>query len=386
MLVLSDSTTYHDEDVILLEACPRGESRAYHRRPSAGRGSTGGAPRWVVPSIDDLMLSRRERWEALRALLDRAGNDPRRLEASEIERLSHLYRQIVSDLALARRDFPNDRVVDYLNGLAARAYPLVYRAPVGSWRRLGQFFFQEFPARYRAARWFILAAFLLFMLPAVAGWFVVIGDPPLAEQILPPDLTRGVREGRLWTDIPGMMRPLAASAIATNNIQVSLMAFAGGILMGTLTVYVLVFNGLMVGAILGYTHLYGQDGKLVAFMSPHGYLELTVIFIAGGAGLQVAWGLIHPGLLGRRDALVQAGREAVLLLIGAVPILLVAGTIEGFVSPSDVPDTVKYVIGLATGIALHLFLLGPSVRIPLPWSRSVARARRDVRVRIGVRA
>jgi uncharacterized membrane protein SpoIIM required for sporulation len=340
----------------------------------------------VLPSIDDLILTRRERWEALRALLDRAGNDPRRLEASEIERLSSLYRQVVSDLALARRDFPNDQVVAYLNGLAARAYPLVYRAPSSSWRRLGQFFFQEFPARYRAARWFILAAFLLFMLPAVAGWFVVINDPPLAEQILPPDLTRGVREGRLWTDIPGIMRPLAASAIATNNIQVSLMAFAGGILLGTLTVYVLVFNGLMVGAILGYTHLYGLDGKLVAFMSPHGYLELTVIFIAGGAGLQVAWGFIHPGLLGRRDALVRAGREAVPLLIGAVPILLVAGAIEGFVSPSDLPDVVKYGIGLATGIALHLFLLGPSVRIPLPWSRSVARARRDVRVRIGVRA
>jgi uncharacterized membrane protein SpoIIM required for sporulation len=336
----------------------------------------------VVPSIDDLILTRRERWEALRALLDLAGNDPRRLEASEIERLSHLYRQVVSDLALARRDFPNDQVVAYLNGLAARAYPLVYRAPIGSWRRLGQFFFVECPARYRAARWFILAAFLLFVLPAVAGGLVVINDPPLAEQILPPDLTRGVREGRLWTDIPGIMRPLAASAIATNNIQVSLMAFAGGILLGTLTVYVLVFNGLMLGALLGYTHLYGLDGKLLAFMSPHGYLELTVIFIAGGAGLRVAWGFIHPGLLGRRDALVQAGREAVLLLIGALPILLVAGLIEGFVSPSDLPGVLKHGIGLGTGIALHLFLLGPSVTIPLPraWVRG------DVRANVGVRA
>jgi uncharacterized membrane protein SpoIIM required for sporulation len=336
----------------------------------------------VVPSIDDLILTRRPRWEALRALLDRAGNDPRRLEASEIERLSHLYRQVMSDLALARRDFPNDQVVAYLNGLAARAYPLVYRAPIGSWRRLGQFFFLDFPARYRAARWFILAAFLLFMLPAMAGAYVVTSDLALAEQILPPDLTRGVHEGRLWTDIPGIMRPLAASAIATNNIQVSLMAFAGGILLGTLTVYVLVFNGLMLGAILGYTHLYGLDGKLLAFMSPHGYLELTVIFIAGGAGLRVAWGFIHPGLLGRRDALVQAGREAVLLLIGALPILLVAGMIEGFVSPSDVPDILKYGIGLATGIALHLFLLGARVTIPL----SRVRARGGVRANVGIRA
>jgi uncharacterized membrane protein SpoIIM required for sporulation len=314
-----------------------------------------------VSSVDDLILTRRERWEALRALLDRAGSDPRRLDAAEIERLSHLYRQVVADLALARRDFPNDQVVGYLNALAARAYPLVYRAPVGSWRRLGQFFWEEFPARYRACGWFVATAFLLFALPAVAGFFVVVGDPPLAEQILPSDLTRGVREGRLWTDIPGIFRPLAASAIATNNIQVSLLAFAGGILLGTLTVYVLIFNGLMLGSILGYTHLYGLDGRLAAFISPHGYLELTVIFIAGGAGLRLAWAIVHPGLLGRRDALVRAGQEAVLLVIGALPLLVVAGLIEGFISPSGLPDPLKMVFGFVSGIVLHLWLLGPVV-------------------------
>ena len=314
-----------------------------------------------MASVDDLILTRRERWEALRALLDRAGSDPRRLDASEIERLSHLYRQVVSDLALARRDFPNDQVVAYLNALAARAYPLVYRAPIGSWRRLGQFFLEEFPARYRASGWFVLTAFVLFALPAVAGFFVVVGNPPLAEQILPPDITRVVRDGRLWTDIPGILRPMAASAIATNNIQVSMMAFAGGILLGTLTVYVLVFNGLLLGSIFGYTHLYGLDGKLAAFVSPHGYLELTVIFIAGGAGLRVAWGIVHPGLLGRRDALVRAGQEAVLLLIGALPILVVAGLIEGFVSPSDLPDWVKLVFGLLSGIVLHVWLMGAGI-------------------------
>jgi uncharacterized membrane protein SpoIIM required for sporulation len=314
-----------------------------------------------VSSVDDLILTRRERWEALRVLLDRAGSDPRRLRASEIEQLSTLYRQVVSDLALARRDFPHDQVVAYLNGLAARAYPLVYRAPVGSWRRLGRFFLQEFPARYRAAGWFVLAAFLLFALPAVAGFFIVLGNPPLAEQLLSPSMTRVVREGRLWTDIPGILRPLAASAIATNNIQVALMAFAGGILLGTLTVYVLILNGLMLGAVFGYTHLYGLDGRLAAFVSPHGYLELTVIFIAGGAGLRLAWGIVQPGLLGRRDALARAGQEAVLLAIGAVPILIVAGLIEGFISPSGLPDAVKLAFGPVTGIALYLWLLGPAV-------------------------
>ncbi len=331
----------------------------------------------MVSSVDDLILARRERWEALRGLLDRAGSDPRRLEAAEIERLSYLYRLVVSDLALARRDFPNDQIVTYLNGLASRAYPLVYRAPVGSWRRLGRFFLVEFPARYRAAGWFVLAAFLLFALPALAGFFVVLENPPLAEQLLPPEMTRVVRDGRLWTDIPGILRPLAASMIATNNIQVSFLAFAGGILLGTLTVYVLIFNGLLLGSIFGYTHLYGLDGRLAMFVSPHGYLELTVIFIAGGAGLRLAWGIVHPGLLGRRDALVRAGQEAVLLLVGAIPILLVAGLVEGFVSPSDLPDALKLVVGPVTWTGLHLFLLGPGVwrrvRTPHPPAVSLAR-------------
>jgi uncharacterized membrane protein SpoIIM required for sporulation len=281
----------------------------------------------------------------------------------------------VADLALARRDFPGDQVVAYLNGLAARAYPLVYRAPIGSWRRLWQFFLVEFPDRYRQTGPFILAAFLLFAVPAAAGYVVVLQNPPLAEQILPADLTRVVREGRLWTDIPGLLRPLAASVIATNNIQVSIMAFAGGILLGTLTVYALVLNGLLFGAVFGYTHLYGLDGELAAFVSPHGYIELTVIFIAGGAGLRIAWAIIHPGLLRRRDALIRHGQEATLLLVGALPLLLIAGLIEGLISPSSLPSGWKMVFGAMTGLLLHGFLMGPSLQARF------GRGRRRLRVR-----
>jgi uncharacterized membrane protein SpoIIM required for sporulation len=195
---------------------------------------------------------------------------------------------------------------------------------------------------------------------------VVLQSPPLAEQILPPNMTRVVREGRLWTDTPGLLRPFAASVIVSNNIQVSVMAFAGGILLGTFTVYVLILNGLLFGAVFGYTHLYGLDGKLAAFVSPHGYIELTVIFIAGGAGLRMAWAIIQPGLLARRDALAEAARGATLLVIGALPLLLVAGLIEGFVSPSDLPDGLKVAIGPVTGLGLHLFLLGPVLRASKP--------------------
>ena len=264
---------------------------------------------------------------------------------------------MASDLAQARRDFPHDQVTRYLNELAGRTHPLLYRAPAGSWPRLGRFFTAEYPRLFRAAGPFILAAFLLFALPAAAGYLVALADPLAAEQVLPPTVTRAVRQGRLWTDMSAETRSLMSSMIMTNNIQVAILAFAGGMLLGTLTAYVLAMNGLLFGTVIGYTQAYGLADELGAFVSPHGYLELSVVFMAGGAGLQLAWALLSPALLSRRDALGLAAQRAVLLLVGAVPLLVIAGLIEGFVSPSGLADGAKYAIGPLTALALYTFLL-----------------------------
>ncbi len=310
-----------------------------------------------MAAVDEFIAVHRGGWDELERLLGRADGDPRRLEAAEIERLGGLYRHVTSDLAVAHRDFPHDEVVDYLNALAGRAHPLLYRAPVGAWRRLAGFFLCELPALYRAAGAFVAAAFLLFALPALAGYLVTLANPSAAEQLLPPRITQTVREGRLWTEIPPDLRPLASTTIMTNNLQVSILAFAGGVLLGTVTVYVLVTNGLLLGALLGYTQVYGLALDLLAFVSPHGYLELSVVFMAGGAGLQMAAALVSPGLLSRRDALTLAARRAVLLLVGAAPLLVMAGLIEGFISPSGLPTPLKLALGPLTAIPLYAFLL-----------------------------
>ena len=263
---------------------------------------------------------------------------------------------MASDLALARRDFPREQVTRYLNELAARAHPLLYRSPAGSWRRLGRFFVVEFPRLYRAASPFVLAAFLFFAVPALAGYLVALADPAAAEEVLPARMTSAVREGRLWTEMQLEERPFISSLIMTNNIQVSILAFAGGMLLGTLTFYVMALNGLMLGATFGYTQTYGLADELAAFVSPHGYLELSVIFLAGGAGLKLAWAVLSPGLVSRRDALAVAAQRAVLLVLGGVPILVLAGLIESFVSPSGLPASAKYAVGPLTGLALYLFL------------------------------
>jgi uncharacterized membrane protein SpoIIM required for sporulation len=166
-----------------------------------------------------------------------------------------------------------------------------------------------------------------------------------------------------------VLRPAIATLIFTHNIQVALMAFAAGILFGLGTVYVLVNNGLMLGGVLGAAHFYGVAPLLWAFVSPHGYLELTCIVIAGAAGLMLGDALLRPGLRRRRDALARSARQALELVAGAAPVLVIAGLIEGLVSPSDLPASVRYVIGPLAGVVLWVLLL----RIGRTGNRGVTR-------------
>jgi uncharacterized membrane protein SpoIIM required for sporulation len=166
-----------------------------------------------------------------------------------------------------------------------------------------------------------------------------------------------MESGRTWTDIEPALRPGMATIIFTNNIQVAFLAFAGGVLFGLGTVYVLVSNGLMLGSVLGAAQFYAVGPLLWSFISPHGFLELTCIVIAGAAGLMLGDALLRPGLLLRREALARAARRAVELVVGAAPILVVAGLIEGFVSPSDLPFAVKMAIGLGAACVLYALLL-----------------------------
>jgi uncharacterized membrane protein SpoIIM required for sporulation len=144
----------------------------------------------------------------------------------------------------------------------------------------------------------------------------------------------------------------------TNNIQVTFIAFAGGITFGLFTLYVLFMNGILLGSVAGVSHLYDFSDNLWGFVAAHGVVELSVIFIAGGAGLQLGWSILRPGLLTRRAALVVAARRAVQLLFGCVPLLVLAGLIEGFVSPSDVlPLWFKLFVSFSSGVLLYSYLL-----------------------------
>jgi len=312
--------------------------------------------------IDDWLHARRADWERLTLLLDRAqGKSLRALSEAELAELGDLYRQATSDLAVAHRDYPRHQVVTYLNQLVGRAHSVVYRGEPLELRRIGRFYAQTFPRLYRQTGRYTLIAALLFLVPGLIAFAVTWSTPDAAYTLLPASqqqIIPLVERGEMWTNIPPQARSLASSLIMTNNIRVAFLAFAGGVLAGLVTLYVMVFNGLLVGTVAGLCQAHRLSLALWSFVLPHGVIELSVVFLAGGSGLMLGHALISPGLLRRRDALVLAARRAVRLISGCVPLLGIAGLLEGFVSPSALPVWSKLAIGALTGLLLYGYLLG----------------------------
>ncbi len=311
--------------------------------------------------IDRFYQTRQADWQTLTQLIDRAQNDIRELSSEEIQTLGCLYRATTSDLALAQRDFPEHRVTAYLNQLVAHGHAVVYRSEPLAGNRLLRFATRGFPQVYRETLSYTLIAALLFIIPALAAGSGTAWQPTIARWLLPvkaQHLIPAIEKQELWTDIPIEARPYVSSFIMRNNIQVAFLSFGGGVLAGVLTVWVMVFNGLMLGSITGLTAHYGVGFDLWTFVIGHGVIELSVVFIAGGSGLMLGWAILQPGLLRRRDALTLAARKAVRLVIGCVPLLFLAGLIEGFISPNEtIPWQLKWSIGLGSGILLYTYLL-----------------------------
>ncbi len=311
---------------------------------------------------EDFIQAKRSSWDELQKLLGRVQN--RRLaalSAEELTRLGRLYRQATSDLAVARRDFPKHNVVVFLNTLVGRAHGEIYRNEATTWERLRTFVVATFPQTWRATFPFTLVGFLLFAIPAIVSFFVAWHDPSQASLLFPGAETMAElikNHTEWWQKINVTGNGANATLIMGNNILVTLQAFAGGMLLGLLTIYAMITNGLMLGVLAGLSQEYGFSGRLWDFVLPHAALELSVIFFAGGAGLQLAWAIIHPGLLRRSAALRQAASRAIVIMLGSIPLLMIAGTIEGFISPSNLPFWVKVLVSVGTGTALYSYLIG----------------------------
>ena len=192
------------------------------------------------------------------------------------------------------------------------------------------------------------------------GLSAVQFDEHAATLVLPTEIIDSIYSGRMWTGpiFSVVPAPVASTVLFTNNISVALMAFAGGLTFGVISFWILFFNGVMLGMCFKLCANYGLLGALTGFVVTHGFLEISSIILAGGAGFVVANALLRPGDYSRRDALAVQAKAGVRMAVAAVPALIVAGLLEAFVSPSTLPFAVKAIVGLAMGGCFWLFLLG----------------------------
>ncbi len=334
------------------------EERRKRRSRFATRAATG-AGRTTV-TAERFVARKQDAWEAFRATaarIERVGL--RALAAAEIPAFATRYREVAADLARARTYGVSPEVVGYLERLVSAGHNAVYGARSRARPPVARYVLRDFPAAVVESWRYVLVAFLLFAIPAAVGYAVLRERPELTEEIAPPVMvsraeqaaerqTRGIGYAQTETED----RPVLASWIISNNIMVCLAALAGGLVAGVLTVLALVYNGLALGIGFAVFANHHAAGYLATFIAGHGVLELTAIFISGGAGLRLAQALVAPGDLTRKDALVLQGAVALRMIGAVVCLLAVAGAIEGLISASDVAPSFKFAVSAASAVLL----------------------------------
>ncbi len=337
------------------------EERSKRRSRFATRAGSG-AGRTTV-TAERFVARKQEAWETFRltaARIERVGL--RVLPAAEIPVFAARYREVAADLARARTYRVSPEVIAYLERLVAAGHNALYRARARRSLPIAPYVFRDFPAAVVESWPYVLVAFLLFTIPAAVGYAVLRERPELAEEIAPPVMVSRAEQaaerqarGIGYVETENEERPVLASWIISNNIMVCLAALAGGLVGGFLTVLSLVYNGLALGIGFGVFANHHAAGYLATFIAGHGVLELTAIFISGGAGLRLAQALVAPGDLTRKDALVLQGAVALRMIGAVVCLLIVAGAIEGLLSASDAPPAYKFAVSAASGVLLACY-------------------------------
>lgn len=299
---------------------------------------------------------RKPYWQKLETLVATGSPGVKKLGHDELQELSLLYRQTAADLAAIRQDPSSVHFARYLNQLMARAHNIIYAGHRASPWAMVHFFTRDYPRIFRRNLRYSVLAVTVFLVGGLAGAALTLQDPDFKLQFLSPRMLQKIQRKEMWTDSIISVKPQASSAIMTNNMSVSFLAYAAGITAGLGTLFMMFHNGVLMGVIGVACASSGMSLSLWSFVAPHGALELPAIFIAGGAGFKIAHGLLFPGMLPRRDSLAAAGREATSLVLGVVPMLIIAGTIEAFVSPTGIPVTLKFAMSAALLVLLNVYL------------------------------
>ncbi|MES2176826.1 MAG: stage II sporulation protein M [Gemmatimonadota bacterium] len=333
-------------------------------RGVASRGDTGAGRERQA-----LIAAGLPRWTAFSATLAKAQKGGLKVLGEEgVREFVSDYRTLSADLARLRTASAG-RTLDelfFLGRLVAGAHNLLYRDRGLGLRGGTRYLFTDVPTEIRRSVAPISLAALLLFGPAIIAGVGVARSPVIAAKLLPPamlerasDGVRRAKDGEGYIDDPQILRPVMSSRIVTNNVQVTFAVFAGGVAAGALSALMLVLNGISIGSVFGLYASKGIARLLIAFVAPHGVLELFAICVAGGGGFLLAAGILLPGDRSRRRALVENGRRAIRLIAGSTFLLVIAGLLEGFVSPIEWwPIEGKLAVSGLTLLFLIMYLRG----------------------------
>jgi uncharacterized membrane protein SpoIIM required for sporulation len=304
--------------------------------------------------VDRFIVQNQAAWQRLEELTRLARSRP---TPEQVDELVQLYQRTSAHLSHARSERADPALVARLTRLVAGAAGVIYSTRSRSAAGFARFFTTSFPAAVWHARRFVLVAALLLLVPAfTVGTWIATSDEALEAS--GPD---AVREAYVQDDFESYYSSAPAGQFATevtvNNIQVSILAFAAGALLCVVTAWILVSNGAGVGVAGGLFAAVGQQPKFWGLILPHGILELSAVIVAGGAGLAIGWAIVAPGDRPRSVALAEEGRRAAAIVLGLILAFVVAGTIEGFVTPSSLPTAARVGVGVAAGSAFWTYVI-----------------------------
>ena len=310
--------------------------------------------------VDRFITTHQASWTRLEQLTAAARGGGRRLTPADVDELVQLYQRASTHLSHARTERADPALVAKLTSVVGAAAGVLYGARSRSLTGIGRFFTTSFPAAVFHARRFVVAAAVLLFVPAIVMG-IWLGNSEEALQASAPD---AVREAYVARDFEEYYSSAPAgefaSSVTVNNIQVAFFAFGAGVLLCVVTAFILANNGLNIGFAAGLFAANDQSAKFYGLILPHGLLELSAIVVAGAAGLAVGWTIIAPGDRTRADALAEQGRRSAVIALGLALAFVMAGIIEGFVTPSGLPTAARVGIGAAvfTLFWTYVYVLG----------------------------
>lgn len=287
-------------------------------------------------------------WERLEARLNAPRN--KRLSDSERKTLPADYRKLCHHLSLAKLRNYSPALQERLNQLALKNHQLFYEANSRMLSRMGAFFAVDFPQCVRRNKYYVLVSALLFFGPLLGLMIGVINDPSLAYTVIDANMAENFKQMYSQTaeekDRTALEDVRMFGMYIWNNIGIALRTFSSGLLFGVGAIFILIFNGISIGAVAGFLTSLGYAENFWSFVAGHGSFELTAIVLAGASGMKLGFSILIPGRLSRAEALKQAGNDLIPMIYGFTLMLLIAAAIEAFWSPSaGISSQVKYWVG-----------------------------------------